>query len=278
MVGPARSLGQGVGIAIREEASPGAIGEAGRPPGIDGCRRLRPGAIGGGLGFGTEAEEGGDQILMEGLVDLVEQVVSGDLLFHGAAEDDEAAGARPWNDRRFPPLGVKQMPSDGPPPFRRGGGGLTWRRCCYAQRLSLRGRSPSPLWLRTSPKRRIRPGTTRISRVRCGKAKRGCASRVPGGKAIEPARRPEPGSGKADRSSPTATTGTRRTVASTPDVRRVEPHGCKLAEGFVSSRSVAIPLSTHPFTARKVHRNPIQNGGCNEGNSSAMERVSYLYK
>ena len=41
----------------------------------------------------------------------------------------------------FPPLGVKQMPSDGPPPFRRGGGGLTWRRSCYAQRLSLRGRS-----------------------------------------------------------------------------------------------------------------------------------------
>ena len=39
--------------------------------------------------------------------------------------------------------GVKQMPSDGPPPFRRGGGGgLTWRRSCYAQRLSLRGQSP----------------------------------------------------------------------------------------------------------------------------------------
>ena len=34
------------------------------------------------------------------------------------------------------------MPSDGPPPFRLGGGGLTWRRSCYAQRLSLRGRSP----------------------------------------------------------------------------------------------------------------------------------------
>ena len=34
------------------------------------------------------------------------------------------------------------MPSDGPPPFRRGGGGLTWRRSCYAQRLSLRGQSP----------------------------------------------------------------------------------------------------------------------------------------
>ena len=38
---------------------------------------------------------------------------------------------------------------------------------------------PSPLWLGTLPKRRIRRGTTRISRVRCEKAKRGCASRVP---------------------------------------------------------------------------------------------------
>ena len=38
---------------------------------------------------------------------------------------------------------------------------------------------PSPLWSGTSPKRRIRRGTTRISRVGCGKAKRGCASRVP---------------------------------------------------------------------------------------------------
>ena len=34
------------------------------------------------------------------------------------------------------------MPSDGPPPFRRGGGGLRWRRSCYPQRLSLRGQSP----------------------------------------------------------------------------------------------------------------------------------------
>ncbi len=35
------------------------------------------------------------------------------------------------------------------------------------------------MWSGTSPKRCIRRGTTRISRVRCGKAKRGCASRVP---------------------------------------------------------------------------------------------------
>ena len=38
---------------------------------------------------------------------------------------------------------------------------------------------PSPSWYGTFPKRRIRRGTTGISRVRCGKAKRGCASRVP---------------------------------------------------------------------------------------------------
>ena len=38
---------------------------------------------------------------------------------------------------------------------------------------------PSPLWFGTFPKRRIRRGTTRISRVGCEKAKRGCASRVP---------------------------------------------------------------------------------------------------
>ena len=38
---------------------------------------------------------------------------------------------------------------------------------------------PSPLWCGTFPKRRIGRGTTRISRIRCGKKKRGCASRVP---------------------------------------------------------------------------------------------------
>ena len=128
--------------------------------------------------------------------------------------------------------------------------------------------APSPLWCGTFPKRRTRRGTTRISRVGCGKAKRSCASRVPlppdatarrtrgvlvvratppfwslvrhgggqrwrprwppfappcgevalttvipGGKAIEPARRPapgtaEPGSGEeTDHSSPTGHDG-----------------------------------------------------------------------
>ena len=35
------------------------------------------------------------------------------------------------------------------------------------------------MWLETFPKRRTGRGTTRISRVPCDKAKRGCASRVP---------------------------------------------------------------------------------------------------
>ena len=34
----------------------------------------------------------------------------------------------------------------------------------------------------------------------------------------------------------------------------------------------------HPFQARKVHRNPIRNGGCNEGNTRVMKCVRYLYK
>ena len=38
---------------------------------------------------------------------------------------------------------------------------------------------PTPLWWRTSLKRCTRRGTTRISRVRCGKATRRCASCVP---------------------------------------------------------------------------------------------------
>ena len=40
----------------------------------------------------------------------------------------------------------------------------------------------SPLWSETFTKRRIRRGTIRISRIRCDKAKRGCALRVPLGR------------------------------------------------------------------------------------------------
>ncbi len=51
-------LGQGLGIGTRVEASPGAIGEAARPPALEGCRRRRRCAIGAGGGFRREAEEG----------------------------------------------------------------------------------------------------------------------------------------------------------------------------------------------------------------------------
>ena len=45
--------------------------------------------------------------------------------------------------------------------------------------LFSQGVEPSPLWLETFAKHRIRGGRTSIFRVRCETAKRGCASRVP---------------------------------------------------------------------------------------------------
>ena len=76
--------------------------------------------------------------------------------------------------------GVKQMPSDGPPPFRRGGGWRSNMAAILLRTTPLSQRAePSPLWYGTFPKHRIRRGTTGISLVRYGKAKRGCASRVP---------------------------------------------------------------------------------------------------
>ena len=86
-------LGQGTGIGTRVEASPGAIGETGRPPAFDGRRRRRRGAIGAGGRFRREAEESPVLVPIEGAVELLEQGGRGDLLFHEAAEDDEAAGA-----------------------------------------------------------------------------------------------------------------------------------------------------------------------------------------
>ena len=85
---------------------------------------------------------------------------------------------RPRNDRRFPPLGGKAVSSypratEQDQAARPGGACIQ-----QPQRFSLRGR-PSLLWFGTFPKRRIRRWTTRISHVCCGKAKRGCASRVP---------------------------------------------------------------------------------------------------
>ena len=89
------------------------------------------------------------------------------------------AAAGSGNDRRFPPLGVKEMPSYGCHPFR--GGGVTLRGdmlLTTTTPFSQRAR-PSPLWSGTFPKRRMGRGIIRISNVRCDKAKRGGASRVP---------------------------------------------------------------------------------------------------
>ncbi len=83
------------------------------------------------------------------------------------------------NDRRFPPQGVKDVASYGCPPFRRGG--VTWKGDMILTPTTLFSQRAEPLAVVVGdfPKRRIGSGTTRISRVRCDKAKRGWASRVP---------------------------------------------------------------------------------------------------
>ncbi len=69
-------------------------------------------------------------------------------------------------------------------PFTQEGGPPEWPTFSTTTTPLSQRAEPSPLWLRILPKRRIRRGTTRISRVRCGKAKRDCASRVPAGRLL----------------------------------------------------------------------------------------------
>ena len=71
------------------------------------------------------------------------------------------------------------MPPYGCPPFRRGGVTSKGDMIVTPATLFSQRAEPSPLWLRTLRERPIGRGTTRISRVRCDKAKRGWASRVP---------------------------------------------------------------------------------------------------
>ena len=84
---------QSLEIRPRIEASPGAIGEATGPPALKGCRRRLRGAVVAGGGSGREAEQCPVLVAIEDLVELVEQLGRGHLLFHEATEDDKAAGA-----------------------------------------------------------------------------------------------------------------------------------------------------------------------------------------
>ena len=71
-------------------------------------------------------------------------------------------------------------------------------------------------------------------------------------------------------------------------IRRLRGWRCLQSQAIRQFRSLRLSRTAdglhglaerlHPFTARKVHRNPIQNGRCNEGNCSEMEGVSYLYQ
>ena len=53
-----------------------------------------------------------------------------------------------------------------------------WRTLLATTTFLSQRAEPSPLWLESFPKRLIRRGTTRISRVICDKARRGCAPPV----------------------------------------------------------------------------------------------------
>ena len=66
----AELLGQGLETGTRVEASPGAIGETGRPPALEGRSPRRRCAIGAGGKFGREAEEGPVLFAIEGAVKL----------------------------------------------------------------------------------------------------------------------------------------------------------------------------------------------------------------
>ena len=227
------------------------------------------------------------------------------------------------------------MPSDGPPPFRRGGGGLTWRRLLRTTPISERAEPlavvvedfpemlqqtrdntdvPRPLRKSEARLRLARPpspgATARRTRGVLVVRATPCFSvlvrhRAGGGGAPEWSHHlPSPAGRRSLHSDPwreghragqeagAGHSGAGQRRRDRPQLAhwpRPVPGGPwplpPMSDAWnltvaswskVSCRSVAIPLSTYPFTARKVHGNPIQNGGCNEGNSSAMECVSYL--
>ena len=97
----------------------------------------------------------------------------------------------------------------------------------------------SPLWLETFTKRRIRRGTTRIFVVRCDKAKRGCASRVPPSPAAAPGEGGAGGAGGARRSVP----GSQPTQCNTLGLAR----GCGPFEPPTGGSSPLPPHHPAPF-------------------------------
>jgi hypothetical protein len=62
-------------------------------------------------------------------------------------------------------------------PLSKEGGPLKWATFPAPTTPFSQRAEPSPLWLETSPKRRIRRGTTRMTRVRCERAQ--CVRRPP---------------------------------------------------------------------------------------------------
>ena len=111
----------------------------------------------------TVEGDGGFDVVMEEVVQREQENPASNA--RKMIDDFRLAGSRTWRRRGGPPAkrgGPPRWPTSRPP----------------TTRLSQRA-EPSPLWSRTSTKPRIRRGTTRIPRVGWGKAKRGCASRVP---------------------------------------------------------------------------------------------------
>ena len=104
---------------------------------------------------------------------------------------------RPRSDQRFPPSGVKHVPSYGWPRFRRWGWTSKVDMISTTPTLFSQRAEPSPLWSETSPKRCVRHRTTEISRVLCDKVKRGCGLPVPLGQRNGAPQRGDAGGGSS---------------------------------------------------------------------------------
>ncbi len=108
----------------------------------------------------------------------------------GTAVERHGGPGRSGIDRRFPPPGVKAVPSYGCPPFRRGvahaGGALVWQ----PQNCTIRGRSPRRCGRGYSWKAALDVGWHGFPESSAVKRSAAPACVVPGGKDIEPAKNP----------------------------------------------------------------------------------------